>query len=166
MEMTLGRRIAEMRRQKGLTQDELAEKLGVSGQAVSKWENDLSCPDIMLLHPLSKLLGVSVDHLLAGEDAPETQIVPEQNRKPIEKMLLKIIVNSGDGDRVRINIPLSLVYSAIQLGATGDMFQFKGTSAMQHVDLKQLMCMIENGVNGKLLDIETEDGDKVEIWGE
>ncbi len=45
---TLGRRIAAHRRELGLTQDALAERLGVTAQAVSKWENDQSCPDISI----------------------------------------------------------------------------------------------------------------------
>ena len=50
---TIGKRISEQRKSKGLKQDELAEKLLVSPQAVSKWENDLSCPDISVLPELS-----------------------------------------------------------------------------------------------------------------
>lgn len=57
MEMTLGKRIGMLRRQKGLKQDELAEKLGISPQAVSKWENDQTCPDISLLPKLAQILG-------------------------------------------------------------------------------------------------------------
>ena len=53
MEMTLGQRISMLRKLKGLRQDDLAEKLGVSPQAVSKWENDQTCPDIMLLPKLA-----------------------------------------------------------------------------------------------------------------
>lgn len=49
MNQTLGSRIAELRRKKNMTQEELAAELGVTPQAVSKWENDLSCPDITLL---------------------------------------------------------------------------------------------------------------------
>ena len=49
METTLGKRIAALRRDKGLKQDELAQQLGVTPQAVSKWENDQTCPDITLL---------------------------------------------------------------------------------------------------------------------
>lgn len=49
---TLGKRIAKLRREKGLKQDQLAEKLSVSLQAVSKWENDQTCPDIGLLPEL------------------------------------------------------------------------------------------------------------------
>ena len=61
---TLGRRIAALRKEKGMTQEQLAEKVGISAQAVSKWENDVSCPDITLLPLLAELFGVSVDELL------------------------------------------------------------------------------------------------------
>ena len=47
MNKTLGARIAELRKEKGLTQEELAKQLGISSQAVSKWEKDISCPDII-----------------------------------------------------------------------------------------------------------------------
>ena len=56
---TLGKRISENRKAKNLKQDELAEMLLVSPQAVSKWENDISCPDISLLPKLSEILGIS-----------------------------------------------------------------------------------------------------------
>ena len=64
MEYTIGKKIAQYRKDKGLTQDELAELLGVSAQAVSKWENDLSCPDILLLPKLAELFDTTVDCLL------------------------------------------------------------------------------------------------------
>ena len=63
---TLGKRISENRKAKNIKQDELAEMLLVSPQAVSKWENDLSCPDISVLPELSKILGITVDELLSG----------------------------------------------------------------------------------------------------
>ena len=72
MEKTLGTRIAALRKEKGLTQEELAEKLGVSSQAVSKWENDLSCPDIMLLPSLAKIFDTTVDELLSGKKEERT----------------------------------------------------------------------------------------------
>ncbi len=65
--MTLGKRIMENRKRLGLTQDALAEQLGVTAQAVSKWENDQSCPDIATLPKLADLFGVSVDTLLGHE---------------------------------------------------------------------------------------------------
>ena len=59
----IGTTIAALRREKGLTQDALAAQLGVSAQAVSKWENGLSCPDILMLPEIAEYFGVSVDAL-------------------------------------------------------------------------------------------------------
>ena len=68
MEETLGMRIAANRKRLGLTQNQLAEQMGVTAQAVSKWENDQSCPDITTLPRLADLFGISVDALL-GRDS-------------------------------------------------------------------------------------------------
>lgn len=67
MEHTIGKRISFHRKRLGLTQEQLAQRLGVSAQAVSKWENDQSCPDISLLPELAKIFGVTVDELLGGQ---------------------------------------------------------------------------------------------------
>ncbi len=64
MEQTLGKRIVAHRKRLGLTQDALAEKLGITAQAVSKWENDLSCPDISMLPKLAEIFGITTDELL------------------------------------------------------------------------------------------------------
>lgn len=56
--------IAELRKQHGMTQLELAEKMGVTDKAVSKWERDLSCPDINSIPNLAEILGVSVEELM------------------------------------------------------------------------------------------------------
>lgn len=69
MEETLGKRIVQNRKRLGLTQDALAEKLGVTAQAVSKWENDQSCPDITTLPRLAEIFGITTDALL-GLEAP------------------------------------------------------------------------------------------------
>lgn len=67
MEDTLGKRIVFNRKRLGLTQDALAELLGVTAQAVSKWENDQSCPDIAMLPRLAEIFGISTDELLGVE---------------------------------------------------------------------------------------------------
>ena len=67
---TMGKRIAAFRKRRGLTQDQLAEQLGISAQAVSKWETDLSCPDIGLLPQLAEILEVSLDDLFGVEKRP------------------------------------------------------------------------------------------------
>ena len=56
---TMGKRISELRKNKGMTQEQLAQQVGVTAQAVSKWENDLSCPDISILPQLAEAL----DHI-------------------------------------------------------------------------------------------------------
>ena len=60
--------IRRLRENKGLTQEELAARIFVSGKAVSKWETGQGFPDISLLEPLAKALGISVIELLSGED--------------------------------------------------------------------------------------------------
>lgn len=63
-ELSIGKRIMMLRKRSGLTQEQLAERLGVTPQAVSKWENDGSCPDISLLPVLADVFGVTTDELL------------------------------------------------------------------------------------------------------
>lgn len=67
MEQTLGKRIATLRKNMKLTQDQLAERLGLTAQAISKWENDQSCPDITMLPRLAEIFGITTDELLGME---------------------------------------------------------------------------------------------------
>ena len=67
MESTLGKRIIINRKRLGFTQDQLAEQLGITAQAVSKWENDLSCPDISIIPRLADIFGITTDELLGRE---------------------------------------------------------------------------------------------------
>ena len=64
-----GRRLANLRRQSGKKQREVADELGVTPQAVSKWERGLSCPDILMLDELSSSLGVSIAALFEEKNA-------------------------------------------------------------------------------------------------
>lgn len=77
-ENRIGEKIAALRRAKGLTQEQLAEQLGVSAPAVSKWETGSSCPDITLLCPLARALDTNVDTLLQFERTLSDQEVQEQ----------------------------------------------------------------------------------------
>lgn len=65
--------VAGLRREGGMTQKELAQRLFVSDKAVSKWERGLSMPDVALLAPLSELLGVTVTELLRGQRTQERE---------------------------------------------------------------------------------------------
>lgn len=74
--MTLGENIARLRTQKDWSQGDLADALGISRQSISKWETDTSIPELEKLIKLSELFGVTLDQLVRGEDAPETESVP------------------------------------------------------------------------------------------
>ena len=76
---TFGNMVAVLRKQKGMTQLELAEKMGVTDKAVSKWERDLSFPDVSSIPKLAEILDVSVDELMqvktdAKEDTTKRKI--------------------------------------------------------------------------------------------
>ena len=166
MEMTIGKRIAALRREKNLKQDDLAQMLEVSPQAVSKWENDQTCPDISLLPKLAKILGVSVDELLSGKQElqPVVTLVPEDQRKDIKDMMLRIVVDSADGDKVRVNLPMALVQLAMEMGL--EMPQISGNDALKNIDLAQVMELVRHGAMGNLIEVESADGDIVRIFVE
>ena len=65
--MSIADRILRLRKEAGLSQEALAEELGVSRQAVSKWENGITCPDVMLLPDIARYYGITVDELLQAE---------------------------------------------------------------------------------------------------
>ena len=73
---SIGEMISSLRKEKGMTQNELAEKMNVTDKAVSKWERDLSCPDINTISKLADILDVSVDELLQAKkkEYPNTKL--------------------------------------------------------------------------------------------
>ena len=164
MENTLGNRISQLRKEKGLTQEELAQQLDVSPQAVSKWENDLTCPDISSLPKLAQILGVSVDTLLSGKAQPMAQLVPVEQRKDIKDMMLRIMVDSAEGDKVRVNLPLALIQVALDMGM--ELPQLSGNVALQNIDLRQILELVRQGAIGNLVEVESADGDTVRIFVE
>ena len=82
--MTVGEKIKEARKQVGLTQEQLSEKLGISRSAVAKWETDKGIPDVDNLKILSGLLNVSIDYLLESFNITE---ISEKSRKRTCKIL-------------------------------------------------------------------------------
>ena len=67
MTKTMGTIICESRKNKGMTQADLAQAMNVTDKAVSKWERDLSCPDVSSLSKLAETLGISLDELMSGK---------------------------------------------------------------------------------------------------
>lgn len=72
---SLGARILALRKAASMTQEQLAERLGITFQAVSKWENDVACPDVLLLPALADTFGISIDELF-GRAAPKAKPAP------------------------------------------------------------------------------------------
>ena len=160
MKETLGQRISRIRKTLGLKQDDIAEKLNITAQAVSKWENDLSAPDISILPALADILNVSLDELL-GREVIKTKVVPEEERKNIDSMLLKVNVISSNGDKVKVNLPVALIKICINAGM--DLPNIGGKNILSSIDFNQIFMLIESGVIGKLVEIESKDGDIVYI---
>ena len=87
---SFGSTIAALRKEKGMTQLDLAREMGVTDKAVSKWERDLSFPDVASLPKLAEVLGVSVDELLEVKTAAQAQ--PEQFKVPaLAELVLKAV---------------------------------------------------------------------------
>lgn len=161
MKESFGQRFQRLRKSANLTQEDVANKLNITAQAVSKWENDVSAPDISVLCELSEILNVSLDELM-GKESGAVRLVTNQV-KP-EKLFLRIRVLSSDGDKVNVNLPLSLVQTLTVNGV--EMPKINGNDLLKGIDLKQLFALVEQGVMGKLVEVQSADGDTVEIWVE
>ena len=103
--MSLGEKIQILRKQKGMTQDQLAEILNVSRQAISKWETNESQPDIERLAEIGNLFNVSTDFLIKGEHS----YAPAHSYTHIPKTRE---INSGFLRHSRIAFLVSVIYSA------------------------------------------------------
>ncbi|MBQ8399886.1 MAG: helix-turn-helix transcriptional regulator, partial [Clostridia bacterium] len=82
-----GKRLKVLRKNKNMTQEELANALNISFQAISKWENEISNPDLSLIVPLAAVLGVSTDTLLGAFEqqdiSRQEELIKELKRSPI-----------------------------------------------------------------------------------
>lgn len=160
--MNLGNNISAKRKSMGMTQEELAANLGVSPQAVSKWENNLSCPDISLLPEISKIFGISVDELLGVAPATEkteeksyTEIIYEEpvyNGKKATKLLITTQKNRKASN---VKIPLTVVRFGLDLGRS-----FGGLTGEQAGIIDRA---IRTGFAGEILSVDGENGEKVTI---
>ena len=82
---TMGTLMAAMRKARGLTQQQVADRLGVSNKTVSKWECDDGCPDIAMLPAIAEIYGITVDELLRGEVNGEKQMLGASAQERTEK---------------------------------------------------------------------------------
>ncbi|MCI8778852.1 MAG: helix-turn-helix transcriptional regulator [Bacilli bacterium] len=79
--MTIGEKLLNLRKQKNLSQEEVANCLNVSRQTISKWETDQSTPDLDKIGPLCELFGISADELIIGKSTTKSESVNEQENK-------------------------------------------------------------------------------------
>ena len=111
---SIGETIANLRKQKGMTQSELAEKMNVTDKAVSKWERDLSCPDINTISKLADVLDVSVEELLKTKK----QDYSNNKIKDLINLILKAVAIAMGIGVVVLNIldKIEMKSSIIMLG--------------------------------------------------
>lgn len=154
MKNTIGQNISVYRKKAGMTQEELSEKMNVTSQAVSKWENDLSYPDLETVNRLSRILGTTVDTLLNGEEAiPEVKIAENDN---VEKriMVLSTKIKSPEEVMATVRLPMELLY---KLKATDKLAQVVGQDNVKWVE--EALDIAKAGVVGTVLATHTEEVD-------
>ena len=132
MEFSLGKPIMTHRKRLGMTQEQLANRLGVSNQAVSKWENDQSCPDIQLLPKLADLFGLTLDALFGREQpAPVVEDLPWEDDGALRAVLYigrklqkNTLLKRGETEKARVEFcyegPALNVFSEFSVQCSGD----------------------------------------------
>lgn len=104
----IGLFIQTLRKEKGLTQKELADRLGISDKAVSKWETARSMPDTSLLGPLCSELGISINELLIGEKLP-----PEDYAKKAEVTIMNLYTENQENRKITPGQTVLLIVGAL-----------------------------------------------------
>lgn len=158
---TMGSRIVDFRKQKGYTQEQLAEQMGISPQAVSKWENDQSCPDVGIIPQLAEVLGVTLDQLFGLR--PTVQLMAAASLEEIDRRMIRVLVNSANGDKVKVNLPVMLVRTLVKSDAILKLMG-EGADLVRNLDFDQIFSLIDCGVMGKLVEVESVNGDQVDIF--
>lgn len=194
MQESIGRRIAQRRLAKGMTQERLAREMGVSAQAVSKWENDLNYPDVTLLAPLARLLETTVDELLTGtaasagapaegaadapaasetrsaaasEPAAATPTAADPTSRPSTASKNAWVHIQVTGGREGDNVDVSIPLSIVKFAANVALAQpaIANNTALEGFDLEAILRAIEEGELGTIVDVTDHDeGERVRIW--
>ena len=135
--MSIGTNIAVYRKNKGLTQSELGEMLGVTNQAVSKWESEVSMPDVMLLPEIAKVLGVTLESLYNLNENKEAAIIGDDR--------IVVLDVESDGAKVKCSVPLEAL---------------KGLTSMlgeQGTSLGEIFEKFGDDFTGTIVDVEADD---------
>ena len=154
--MTIGQRIAQKRKERGLSQEALGDQLGVSRQSIYKWESDTALPEIDKLIVLSRLFGVSVGWLLgveeqpepAGEDAGPEGELTETQLKMVEEIVSRYIA-AQPKSRKRRRWPWALAGLALCL-VLFHLFDRLGRVDEQYTSLQNSLYRVESSVDGQI----------------
>ena len=140
MEESFGQRLSRLRKEKGLTQEDIAKRITISPQAVSKWENDLSSPDILVLSQLADILGVSIDELL-GRGEPNKN--NKDNKEEEETVETETVDQEVVNEKAGITIDKNGVHVETQGGS--------------YVQIDKSGIHVNNAKNGKTYEINEDD---------
>ncbi len=171
---TLGERIAYHRKRCAMTQEQLAEKCSVTPQAVSKWENGLTAPDIGLIPRLAELFSVTCDELLGAERRAAVAVDPALVDVNMAVLRIRVVTTErtvyddrppepGETSKIALNLPLSVAEAVLKGGL------IPHAAALNAIDFKQIVALVKAGVVGKLAEVESDSDTEhtaVEIWVE
>ena len=107
-QVKIGKFIAERRRESGLTQAQLAEKLAITDRAVSKWERGKALPDASIMLKLCEILGITVNDLLSGEVVAEAS-----QRAESENNMLGLVAAKENADKLLLRAEIIIVILAL-----------------------------------------------------
>ena len=167
--MTLGARIAALRKQHNITQEALAQKLGVTNQAVSKWESDQCCPDVTLLPKIADIFEISLDALFGrasaearspfSEDDTLRIVLFRGNHRLIDQEIAKEITIDWQGDVLNLRSDFAVncgdVDGYVQAGGSVNCGDVEGSvNAGGNVNCGDVQSDIQAGGNVSCGDIE------------
>lgn len=161
MEKTIGKKLYELRKQSGFTQDYIAEQLGVSAQAVSKWENDIACPDIMTLPNIAELYGITIDELFKNEEVQSNVKFEKKEKINENELIFRVYVDTAQGDDIKVNLPYLLVKELINVGK--DISGVFAGVDLSEVNFESIFKMVELGVLGEIVTVKTQNGDDIRV---
>lgn len=154
--MTIGQRIAQKRKELGLSQEALGSKLGVSRQSIYKWEADSALPEVDKLIALSRLFGVSVGWLLGVEEPPEADAAPAETGGGLTEAQLKMVeeiagryIAAQPSPRKRRHWPWVLAAAALCL-VLFHLFDRLDRMNGQYVNLQNSLYRVESSVYGQI----------------
>lgn len=157
--MKIGSNIAALRKEKGITQEELANALGVSAQAVSKWENNSSCPDVSLLTVIADYFGVTVDALLRSGAEEITRADPPSTDNNVAavrggKRNVRIKVTQPNGKETNVKVPFGVVKMGLRVG---------NVFGLQRDVADKIGALLDDPAAADILSIDGENGEHVTI---